>query len=87
MKLNSSIKNWAYYTEGNMMRLLVHLLLSCDKKGIVKTSRKKISDDIGLSIQEVRTLIDKLIRSLRINAKATSAGTIITIYKSEDYEF
>lgn len=69
----------ANWTDGNFRGMKV-------KRGSFITSLQHISNDTGLSIQQIRTSISKLKSTCEITSKATSKFTIISIVKYNDYQ-
>jgi len=87
MKINKSITKWCYYQDANVFRLLIHLLIMSDKNGVVETTHKDLSIETGISIQTLRTCLNRLITEMRIKKTSNMRKTTITICKSDDYSF
>ena len=88
---------WEWYEDINCVRLFIHLLLKSNykdnkwqgievKRGQLITSIKHLSKETGLSEQQVRSTIKKLISTNEITSKATNKFTIITIEKYSLYQ-
>ena len=97
IKLNRKILKWRWYQDANTFRVFVHLLLTANitdhdfktikiKRGQLVTSRKSLSDQLGISQQSVRTAINHLISTNEITSSTTSKYTIITINNYNDYQ-
>lgn len=97
IKLYRSLRHWRWYKDRNVKDVWIELLLTAAfadyyqgslliKRGQVLTSRKKLSENLNLSEQEVRTSLDKLQSTNEITTKKTNKGTLITIVEWEDYQ-
>lgn len=95
--LYKKLINWEWYQDGNTCRLFIHLLLLANyedkywqgqliKRGQLVTSLEHLSDDLGLSVQQIRTSIKKLKSTGEITSKATNKYTLVTIERYEDYQ-
>ena len=97
IKVHRQLKDWEWYGNPNMVALWIHLLISAAyedkvwrgltiKRGTLITSMAKLSAEVGLSSQTLRTCIDKLIRSGEITKQSTNEFTIITICHYDNYQ-
>lgn len=88
---------WEWFTEPNTLSVFIYLLLSARhdagcwrgielEAGQCITSREKISQSTGLSIQEVRTSISRLKSTNEITTKTTNKYTIVTITNYVNYQ-
>lgn len=95
--LYKKLVNWEWYQDGNTCRLFIHLLLLANyedkywqgqliKRGQLVTSLEHLSDDLGLSVQQIRTSIKKLKSTGEITSKATNKYTLVTVERYEDYQ-
>lgn len=84
------IKNNAYYKEPLTIRLYLHLLIDANfvdapwkgeliKKGQKVTSIENLSLETGLTIKQVRTALEKLIKGKYLVKKATNKYTLLTL--------
>ena len=84
------ITDWGWYKEGNTARVFIHLLLKANreqkyylghliKPGQVVAGRKKLSVDLGLSEQQIRTALNHLKSTNEITTQSTSKFSIITL--------
>lgn len=91
------IRDWEWYTDINTKCLFIHLILSvnhCDKnwrgqlikRGQLTSSYKNLSKATGLSVQEVRTSLDKLILTNDITKESTNKHTTITVINYNIYQ-
>lgn len=90
IKLDRNILNWRWYKNANTLKLFMHLLIIANysdaefenqvvKRGQLITGRKKLSEDTGLSEQEVRTALNHLISTKEITIKSSKKYSLITI--------
>lgn len=97
IKLHRKILDWEWYSDSNMVRLWLHLLLKAnlsDKKyrgktiprGSLKTSLNELAKETGLSKQKLRTCLERLKSTHEITQQATHDFSIITICKFDDYQ-
>lgn len=97
IKLHRKFLNWEFYDDINTKILFLHLLLTANyedkkwqgiviKRGQLVTSREHLAKQVGLSIQQVRTSLDKLENNQQITRKTTNKFTLITIEKYGLYQ-
>ena len=97
IKIHRKILDWEWYNDMNTKILFLHLLLTAnheDKKwrghnilrGQKITSREHLAEETGLSVQQVRTSLNKLKSTNEITIKTTNKNTLITIEKYNDYQ-
>jgi DNA replication protein DnaD len=97
IKIHRQILEWEWYSDNNTFRLLMHLILKANhkekryrgiqlKSGSVITSRDILAIEIGLSVQQVRTALDKLKSTNEITIKTSSQGTIIEVVNYIKYQ-
>ena len=95
--LHRKIIKWEWYTDNNVFKLFLHLLLRANhedkywrgilvKRGQLITSIKHLSEETGLSIKQVRTALDKLKSTGEVVSKGQSRYTLVTIEKYSDYQ-
>lgn len=94
--LYRNILEWEWYTDINTKTLFIHCLLKCNfkdkkwrniliKKGSFITSYNNLSKETGLSIQSVRTSLNKLKSTNELTIKSTNKNSLITITKWDLY--
>lgn len=94
IKLSRNILDWQWYTDSNVCRLYIHILLKANFKrnnwqgieinvGEFVTSVEKLHIEIGISIQSVRTALIKLKDTGYISLKPTNRFTLIKLNNSE----
>ena len=97
IKLFRKITEWEHYTDGNTMRLFLHLLLNAvhDKqtaydvplqRGQYFTSYRQLQEDLNINIRYITESIKKLKQSGEIETERCRWGTIITILHYDDYQ-
>lgn len=97
IKLHRRMLKWEWYDDINTKVLFIHLLLIANwedkrwqgiviKRGQVVTSLRKLKLDTGLSIQQIRTSINRLISTHEITVNSTSKYTLLTIEKYDIYQ-
>ena len=88
------IKENEYYKDPLTMRLYEHLLIDANfkdsfwkgiliKRGQKVTSLQNLSSETGLTIKQVRTALDKLIKSNYVVKKGTNKYTLLTLVEYE----
>ncbi len=97
IKLHRKITKWEWYQDANTFRLFMHLLLLCNhedgrwqgniiKRGQTITGLKSINKSLGLSIQQTRTAMNKLIATGDITTKSTNKYTLVTVVNYDHYQ-
>lgn len=97
IKLHRQITDWEWYDDHNTFRLFMHLLLKANHKernyrgvkievGCVMTGRELLSKETGLSVQQIRTCLERLKSTNEITIKSDKQGTIIQVVKYKDYQ-
>lgn len=97
VKIFRTMTEWEWYRDANTMRLFLHLLLTANtkdgnwqgipiKRGQVATSLSSLANDLGLSVRNIRTSLEKLKTTRNLTCQATNKLTIVTICKFEDYQ-
>ncbi|MCI6265829.1 MAG: DnaD domain protein [Erysipelotrichaceae bacterium] len=97
--IHRKILDWEWYGDTNTVRLFIHCLLKANwenkqwqgieiKRGSFVTGRKILAKETGLSEQQVRTSLNKLISTNEITKRTTNKYTVLTINnycKYQDY--
>jgi hypothetical protein len=97
IKLHRQILEWEWYSDNNCFRLFLHLLLKANHKekrfkgielkvGSIVTSRDLLARETGLSSQQIRTALNKLISTNEITSETSPQGTILQIVSYEKYQ-
>ena len=94
IKLDRALFDWRYATKPDYVALWIHMLLKANHKdkewqditirrGQLVTSLESLSKGTGISVQKVRTILDKL-DGEELTRKSTNKYTLITILKYDD---
>lgn len=97
IKLYRKFVTWEWYDDINTSRLFLHLLLTANwkdvewhgitiKRGSKLTSRSKLAKETGLTEDQIKTSLNKLISTNEITKESTNKYTIINIVKYGDYQ-
>ena len=97
IKIHRQILDWEWYSDNNAFRVFMHLILKANHKdkrfkgmelkaGSVVTSRDILAIETGLSVQQIRTSLDKLKLTNEITSETSSKGTIIQLVNYEKYQ-
>lgn len=97
IKIHRRMLRWEWFSDVNTTHLFIYLLLSANwedkkwqgqiiKRGQVVTGLKNLSTSAGLSIQQTRTSLKKLVSTNEITIKSTNKYSVITIEKYGDYQ-
>ena len=97
IKLQREYTQWQWFTCVNVAHLFTYLLLTVNHKetcwmgnvikpGQTVTSHQQLANATGLSIQNVRTALKKLIKTGDITVKATNKFTIVSVVEWEKYQ-
>ncbi len=97
IKLYRQMVEWQWYTDWNTMRLFLHLLLKANhkegfwrwykvKKWQLITSLEHLGLDLGLSVQQIRTSINKLKSTGEITSKPTNKFSLIEVKNYDKYQ-
>jgi len=101
IKLYRKITEWEWFNDPNVLVVWIHLLLDANwedgewrgikvPRGSLVTSLTRLSAETGLTIKQLRVVLDKLERGTIIGRKRAGEragdGTMITICKYEDYQ-
>lgn len=92
VRLHRQFLEWEWYEDNNTKVLFLHILLKANhkdrrykgklvKRGELLTGRDILSKEVGLSVQQIRTALNKLKSTNEITIKSTKQGTIIQIVK------
>lgn len=98
IKLSRKILKWEWYQNPVTRAVFIHLLLKATYKptrwqgielsaGQVITSRQRLADDLGYSVQQIRTALDHLSATNEITKSSTKTYTLINIVNWRVYQF
>lgn len=96
VKLYRSLKNWRYKKKPNYVALWVHLIEEANHKsklvedvfvsrGSLLTSYGRLADETGLSVQQVRSILQNL-NGNELILKSTNKYTLISIVKYDFFQ-
>ena len=94
IKLPNDLTEWAWFDDNNTLAVYVRLVLGANwkdreyknvhlKRGQIVTTIPQIAEQSGLTIQQVRTVIDRLKSTGKITVERTSKFSIITLIEYE----
>lgn len=97
IKLDRNIQNWKYYNKKNMLLVWIELLTSASyednyydgrliKKGQCVIGLNKLSKKLDISVQSLRTCINRLKSTGEITIETTNKYSIVTVIKWEEYQ-
>lgn len=97
VKVHRRLKKWEWYKDSPVKDLFIELLLSAEyedtkirnidvKRGQLLSGRKSLAFETGLSEQQVRTALKKLVSTNEITIESTSEYSIYTILSYESYQ-
>lgn len=98
IKVHRKLIQWGWYQDNVVKGVFLHLLLTVAfrdskwmgrtiKTGQLVTSYGRLAKDLGFSIQQIRTAINKLESTGEITIEATNKYTIVTVVNWEEYQF
>ncbi len=97
IKLWRQFALWQWYSDLYVKSVFIHLLISANhkdgywrgmliRKGQMVTSLEHLANELRLSVQQIRTALNKLKATNEITINATNKYSIITICKYESYQ-
>ena len=97
IKIYRSLLQWEWWDDINTFRLFVTILIHANwkdkkwhgkkiKRGQLWTSLESLSRKSGLSVQEVRTSLDKLKSTNELTIKSTNKGRLVTVVNYDFYQ-
>jgi predicted transcriptional regulator len=97
VKIHRQILEWEWYEDINTCRLFFHLLIKVNHKernykgkivsvGETLTGLDKLSCETNLSVQQIRTSLNKLKSTNEITINSTSQGTVIKVVNYGKYQ-
>lgn len=97
VKIHTKFLEWEWYTDANVKAVFLHLLLTANyepkrwkgiviERGQLVTSLDRLSESLNLSIQKVRTALQKLESTQEITRNSTNKYTLLTICKYDKYQ-
>ena len=97
IKIDRNILRWGWYKDNNTKALFIHLLLMANIKpnmfmgvqigrGELATSYKSLSEQTGMSVQNVRTALNHLKLTGEITSSQHSKFSVISIVNYDLYQ-
>jgi len=97
VKVHRKILDWCWYDDPKTFKLFIHLLLKVNfrqkdwrgitvKVGEFISSYKHLSEQTGLSIQEVKTALSKLEKTGEVKRHSTNKYTVFTVINYLKYQ-
>ena len=97
VKLHRKFLEWEWHDSPEMVSMFVHLLMLANHeegrwhgetihRGQILTSRERLSETTGLTVQQVRTCLSRFEQTGEIVRKSTNRKTIITISNYDRYQ-
>lgn len=97
IQLHRKLTEWEWYDDISTFKLFIHCLLKANykpknwrgidiKRGEFVTSISKLSLETGLSIKQVRSSIDKLVKTKELGKRTTSLNTCISVVQYDNYQ-
>jgi uncharacterized phage protein (TIGR02220 family) len=97
IKIHRKFLDWQWFEKSEAVHLFLYLVLKANhkdsqwqgidiKRGQFVSSLGKISADTGISLQSIRTLLNKFEKTNEIELKSTNKFSIVTICKYECYQ-
>jgi len=97
IKLHRSLLDWEWYDDINVMRVFLHCLLMANHKdrkyrgavverGSFLTGRDALASQTGLTVQQIRTSLNKLKSTNELTIKSSKQGTVIQVVSYDKYQ-
>lgn len=97
IKIDRKLLSWEWHNNQAMLTAWIHILLLANyedkkwhgmiiKRGQLITSSTKLAEILGMTRQNVRTLLTNLQSSQAINLQTTNKYTLITVCKYDEYQ-
>lgn len=97
IKLHRKLIEWGWYSDANTKALFLHLLLTANYRpreyrgvqlnpGDTVVGFKALSEQLGMTVNQVRTAMRHLEETGEITRKSTNKFSVVTIAKWEDYQ-
>ena len=97
VKVHRKLVQWGWYQDYVVKDLFLHLLLTASfresqwmgrtiEKGQVITSYAHLAEELGFSVKQIRTALNKLKSTGEVASESTNRYTIITVVNWEKYQ-
>lgn len=96
IQLNRNFMDWRWYSDGNTVRLFLHLLMSVNyedkefqdvtiRRGQRIVSLTKLADELNLSVHQIRTALEHLEKTGDVTRSSQGKFTIVTVNSYDDF--
>ena len=97
IKLHRKLTEWSWYKEDRTKSVFIHLLLSANhtdkqeldllvKRGQCMTSLRILGDELGMTMRNVRTALEHLVKAETISMTSNNRFTLITVLNYDAYQ-
>ncbi len=97
IKTYKKLVDWEWYQDSQMVHLLIHLIIKANfadqmwrgqkiKRGDVLTSRRRLSQETGISERSIRTCLERLQATHEVTIKTTHHFSIVTVLNYDSYQ-
>lgn len=97
IKIHRKIIDWEWYGDKNVCRVFFHLIFTANykdqnfkgliiKRGQKVVSLKNLANEVDISVQQLRTTLNKLKSTNEITSQSTNGFTIITLQNYDLYQ-
>lgn len=96
IQLGRNFMDWRWYSDGNTVRLFLHLLMSVNyedkefqditlRRGQRIASLAKLADELNLSVHQIRTALEHLEKTGDVTRSSQGKFTIVTVNSYDDF--
>lgn len=97
IKIDRNIMRWRWYKDANTVRVFLHLILNANisdhdfenitvHRGQLVTSQKSLSNDLGLTIKQIRTALEHLKATGEVAVTQYPKFSLITVLSYSSYQ-
>ena len=97
VKISRQMIGWEWYSDSVVKSVMLHFILNANFKptryrgydigvGSLVCRTEETAHELGISVQQFRTAVDKLTRTGEITKNSTNKFTIINVCKYESYQ-
>lgn len=96
IQLGRNFMDWRWYSDGNTVRLFLHLLMSVNyedkdyqditvRRGQRIASLAKLADELSLSVHQIRTALEHLEKTGDVTRSSQGKFTVVTVNSYDDF--
>ncbi len=96
IQLGRNFMDWRWYSDGNTVRLFLHLLMSVNyedkefqditiRRGQRIASLAKLADELNLSVHQIRTAFEHLEKTGDVTRSSQGKFTVVTVNSYDDF--